>query len=78
MVQSIELMMVSEAIVISGEDGCPLVGRRVGVLVLRVPQLELSICCAISSPRLSCKLEYHRGSWALKSPVMMMCGSCRK
>ena len=60
----------------SGEDGLPCEGRRVGVSVLRSERSEsMSVLCMWSprsADRASAVWEYHDGWWALKSPRMMV------
>lgn len=46
----------------SGEVGCPVVGRRVGVSSFRTVKSDCEIWSARSSPRGSGMLECHRGS----------------
>ena len=56
---------------ISGEDGLPEGGRRVGVSTLREMKEEESMEEEMESPRASFRVENQLSSWALKSPRMI-------
>lgn len=57
--------------VISGEDACPFVGRRVGVSTFKDPRLESPISSENLVPLASLMDENQRSSWAFISPQMM-------
>ena len=60
----------------SGEDVGPLEGILVGLSSLITMSVELSSAPTISAPRSAATVsvveEYHRSSWALKSPIIRM------
>ena len=54
----------------SGDEGCPFVGSLVGLSSFITPKPEFPILSANKLPLVSLSCEYHRASWALKSPNM--------
>ena len=69
------MAMCGVAMVMSGEEGLPWEGRRVGVSVLRRARSRSMRVLWMRSPRSAALWsevwEYHDGWWALKSPRMI-------